>query len=347
MLRKWHKKYLIIGLLILFGLVAFSFYSTRGTQKPHLLAKVERGSLVIEVSAAGTLVGQRVVTLTFQTGGRITQVNVKEGDKVYAGQILASLDNSDQAIALQQAQNTLRDKQATLDKVLDDIHLFQYGMGGFGNVGSLNETMTQRQLRTSAEVARDNGVDAVKLAQKAFDDTLIISPLEGIVTEVNSMPGQNASTPDIIIKLVGTSKIYFDAEVDEADIGKISLAQKGFIFLDAYPDRVFEGFIDQIIPQTTTTSSGASIVTVRIKLNEPPQNFINGLSGQATIEIEKAQNTLIIPIEALKEDHTVFIQTSRGPERRTVEIGIQSEAEVEVKVGLSEGDQVILNPLLK
>ncbi|MBI2040395.1 efflux RND transporter periplasmic adaptor subunit [Candidatus Microgenomates bacterium] len=342
--KKWPKKFLVIGLFVTLAIIGFSFYSLRGIEKPAEIASVKRGDLVVEVSAAGTLTGQKLIPLRFQTSGEITQVNVKEGDKVYKGQILANLDNREQLIALQQAQNTLRDKQATVDKVLDDIHLFQYGMGGFANIGTENETMTQRQLRTTAEVARDNAYDAVKLAQKVLEDTLILAPTAGIVTEVNFIPGQNVSIQDIIVTIVDTSKIYFNAEVDEADIGKISLGQKANITLDTYPGQVFEGAIDKIIPQTITNTTGATVVIVKIKLNNPPEKFVNDLSGQASIEITKAEDTLIISIEALQNDNSVFIQTSQGPEKRTVKVGIQTDTEVEIKQGISEENQVILNP---
>lgn len=341
---KWPKKYLAIGLILLLVATGFIFYSTRSDQKPSEVTTVRKGDLVAEVSAAGTLSGQKMIPLRFQTIGKLARVNVKEGDRVYAGQFLANLDNSDQLIALQQAQNTLRDKQAQLDKVLDDIHLFQYGMGGFDNIGTLNETMTQRQLRTTAEVVRDNAYDSVKLTQKALEDTLIIAPVGGIVTEVNFISGQNVSTQDVIITLINTSKIYFNAEVDEADIGKILPNQKANITLDSYPDQIFEGAIDQIIPQTITTSTGATVVIVKIKLNNTPEKFVNGLSGQASIEISRIEDTLIIPIEALKDDNSVFVQTNQGPQKRIVKIGIQTDTEVEIKDGISEENQVILNP---
>ncbi|MBI2019966.1 efflux RND transporter periplasmic adaptor subunit [Candidatus Daviesbacteria bacterium] len=340
-LRKINKRFIIIGLIIL-ALVGF-FIFPRRPQDTFEFYTVARSDIKEVVSASGILTGQNSLDLKVKSGGKITYLGVKEGDEVSQGQLLVSTDSRQQQIALNEAKNTLRDKQATVDKVIDDIHLFQYGMGGFANIGSSNETMTQRQLRTTAEVARDNAQEGVKSAQISFDDTRIVSPDKGIITQVNAIIGQTLSATDIVLKIATTDTIYFDSEIDEADIGKIKVGQKGEIVLDAYPTQTFAGEVSQIIPFTKTTTSGATIITVRIILSSSI-TFIQGLSGQAEVILSEAKNTLVIPIEALRDDDTVVVETPQGPISKKVVTGIRSDTEVEIKEGLSEGDKVIPNP---
>ncbi|MCR4306167.1 MAG: efflux RND transporter periplasmic adaptor subunit [Candidatus Daviesbacteria bacterium] len=342
-LKPTKKKLIILAVIIIAALVGFNFYNRPG-QDSLELTEVKRQEIKSIVSSSGSLTGKNSADLKFKIPGKLTFINVKTGDTVFAGQVLAGLDTQQLAIELQQAQNILRDKQATTDTVVDDIHLFQYGNGGFSNVGTENETMTQRQLRTTAEVARDNAFDAIKQVQRGFQDTVIISPLSGLVTQAVEVPNQAVSITDLIVQVVDTTAVYFDTDIDEADISKIRVGLSAEVILDAYPEDVFNGTVDRIQPQTKTTSQGAKIVTIRIRLNNIPATFINGLTGQASIVIESVKGSLTIPLEALRDDNTVLVQEGKNLTVRKVTPGIMSDTDVEIKEGLREGEKVQLNP---
>ena len=218
-LKPSKKKIIIFIALLAIVFIGINFF-TKPKQTPLQFGTVKKQDIRSIVSSSGTLTGKNSVSLKFKSSGKLAYLNVKTGDQVFAGQVIAGLDTQDLNISLQQAQNTARDKQAVVDKILDDIHLFQYGNGGFANVDSQNETETQRQLRTTAEVARDNAFDNVKAAERAFQDSVIVSPISGIVTQTSLIPGQTAGGSDIIVQVVDTSEILFDTEIDEADFSK-------------------------------------------------------------------------------------------------------------------------------
>lgn len=337
------KKLIIFGIII--ALLAFGFISFSNNQTKQLeFATVEKQDIRQEISAAGKLTGQNIINLSFQASGKLIFLNVKEGDKVAAGQILAGLQNTAESVAFQQAKNNLRDKQASVDKVLDDIHLFQYGQGGFANVNTENETMTQKQLRTTAEVARDNAADSLKVTQKNLSDTYITSPLSGIITSSPFVVGQVVGSSDTIIELADLSSLVFEAEVDETDSGKLNLGMAVEVTLDAYPNRIFSGTLDQISLKTKSLSSGATVVIAKVKFTDVNILFIDGLSGQASFILSEAKNSLSIPVEAMKDDNTVVIKTEKGTEERKVTKGISSDTDIEIKDGLDEDDKVVLNP---
>ncbi len=343
LLRPTRKKVFIMVAIIIIAILGFNFFG-RPKQTPLEFTEVKKQDIKFTVSSSGNLTGKNSADLKFRSAGKLTFINVKTGDKVFPGQVIAGLDTQELAINLQQAQNTLRDKQATTDKVLDDIHLFQYGNGGFANVGTANETMTQRQLRTTAEVSRDNAFDSIKAIQRDFQDTVIISPIGGLVTSAIQVPNQTVTGADLIAQVVDTSAVYFDTDIDEADISKIKVGLPAEVILDAYPDSIFTGTVDQILPQTKATSQGATVVTIRIILDDPVTPFINGLTGQASIIIESAKNAFTIPQEALREDDTVIVQQGQTLRPQKVTPGIRSDTEVEIKEGLKEGEQILLNP---
>lgn len=339
------KRFLIIGVLVILVLVTFLYFRLSSKEQPPQFTTVKKQDLRSTVASSGTIASKQAASLKFKSSGKLAYLNFKEGDKVYLGQIIAGLDSQEQAINLQQAQNTLREKQATLDKVLDDIHLFQYGNGGFSNVGTPSETQTQKQARTTAQVASDNAYDNLKSAQRAFEDITLVSPLHGVIIQLNPLVGQNITATETIARVVDTSEVLFDAEVDESDIAKILPGQKAEVTLNSYPDEVFSGEVSKVTQNTKTTPSGATIVIVKIKLTEAPQQFTEGLNGQVTIVTRQLKNVLVIPQDALLEGKNVLVKKDGRLETKAVETGFSSDAEIEVIKGLSEGEEVVINPL--
>lgn len=325
------KRITILAVILLAAILAFNFFN-RPKNQTLQFATVTRQDIKSIVSSSGTLTGKNVADLKFKSSGKLVFINVKPGDKVFTYQTIAGLDTTQLEIDLQQVRNTLRDKQAAAEKVEDDV-----------KDHSKDETFTQKASRSTAQVARDNAFDEVKAAEKALQDAYLLTPIAGIVTKAPFVAGQNVSASDVIVQIVDFSQIYFDTEIDESDIGKIALGQKAEVTLDAYADKVFEGIVNQIIPQTETTSSGATVVKVRIKLTDPDITPINGLSGQAEILLSEAKNALIIPIEALGEDNVVILQNKKGQQKVKVLPGIQSDTDVEIKEGLREGDKIWSN----
>lgn len=309
------------------------------TQVQPQFAEVKRQDLKSTVSASGIYTGKDVADLHFKSGGKLAFVNAKTGDQVFIGETLAGLDTQDLAITLQQTNNNLRDKQATVDKILDDIRLFQYGNGG-----TTEETETQKQLRTAAEVARDNAFDSVKAAERAFQDTVITSPISGLVTKSDFLPGQVVSAADTAAQVVDFTAPVFAADIDESDIAKVAVGQKVEITLNTYGDKVFTGIVSEVTSLTKTASNGATVVTAKIALADSSIQRIAGLNGQANIITAEKVNALSVPNEALQSDNTVLVKAAQGLSIQKVEIGLQTDTEVEITSGLKEGDQVVTNP---
>ena len=331
-LKLTRKKVIIAAVIALAAFLIFNFFLK---PKPAVLqfAEVKYQDIRSEVSSSGSLTGKDSVNLKFKSAGKLAYINVKSGTILRKGDVIAGLDTQDLSIKLQQAQNTLRDKYAIVDKILDDV-----------KDHSKDESFIQRQTRTTAEVARDSAYDEVKAAQRAFQDAVIVAPFSGLITQSSVVAGQTVLTSDTIAQLVDNSEVLFDTDIDEADIGKVKPGQPAEITLDAYESQTFKGTVAQILPQTKTTSSGATVVTARIKLETPPAEFVNDLSGQSSIIVDEVKNALTIPQEALRDNSTVVISVNKKLEAVKVETGIASDSDIEIKTGLGVGDKVVLNP---
>jgi len=326
------KKFLIpLILLIVIG----GFFLFRPQNKTPVLqyASVKKMDIKSTVSSSGTLTGKNVVDLKFRSAGKIAYLNIKVGDQVFKGQFIGGLDVQDLSIKLQQAQNTLRDKQAIAQKAEDDV-----------KDHSSDESFAQKVTRTTAQATRDSAFDAVKEAERAFQEAVITSPIEGTVTQAPLIVGQTITSTDLVAQVVDFSSFTFNTDIDEADIGKVSMGQKADVVIDAFTDKTLTGTIFEIIPQTQTTSSGATVITVKIDLGKLDIIPINGLSGQSSIILAEVPSALTIPLEALRDDNSVVVSGNTGLIAEKVVPGIQSDTDVEIKSGLKEGDRVVLNP---
>lgn len=327
------KKKFVIPAVIIVVILFIVFGGSKKAVAPQY-ATAKKQDIKQEVSASGILTGKDSANLHFKSGGKLAYINVKTGDTVYKGQTIAGLDTQELEIALRQAESNFRDKKAIADKIHDDLK----------DVGS-SETYAQRQTRTTAEVAQDNAYDSLLAAQRAFQDAVISSPIAGTITKADPIPGQIVSTTDVVAQVVDFSEIVFETDVDEADISKVSVGQKAEITLNAYGDKVFEGKVTEIVPQTKTTSNGATVVTVKIGLDDNTIQHIAGLNGETSIIQDEAKNVLAIPVDAIVNNDTVYVKTKSGLRSQKITPGFKNDSDVEVIHGLNEGDEVITNPL--
>lgn len=333
---------LIIVLLALFG--GYQYVQSQKTKEEILTTTVKRETIQETVSASGIMTGKNTANLRFLAAGKLAFIKVKAGDKVTKDQLIAGLDTVELNINLQKAQNTLTAAQATVLKTIDDIHLSQYGNGGEGNIGSANETQAQRNTRIAAETTRDSALDSVKAARQAFANAALYSPIDGIITQVTPVEGQNVTAADSIIQISDDSEKYFDAEVDEADISKIAVGQNVEVSLNSYPDKIINGTIDQILPNTKLTTSGATVIITRVKLYDDSVHFIANINGQSSIITKEVKDALVVPSESIVDDKFVYIKNGDKYDKAEVKTGISSDTGVEITEGVTENQKVVTTP---
>lgn len=119
-LKPSKKKVVVLIVLVLAGITVLNYFGSK-KETPLQFASVKKQDIRSVVSSSGSLTGKSVANLKFKSGGKLAYINVKTGDSVNIGQVLAGLDTQDLAITLQQARNTLRDKQAIAQKAEDDV----------------------------------------------------------------------------------------------------------------------------------------------------------------------------------------------------------------------------------
>lgn len=334
-----NKRKLFLFLIIL-SIAAFFGYRTfkaRSKKEVYKTALVKKQDIVQTVSASGKVKAEDEATVKFQTSGKLTWVGVKKGDRVKQWQTIASLD--------------VRELERDLKKELLDYmnERWDYEQTTLDDYRDMAVTETIRRAKEQAQFDLDITILDVEIADIALEYATIYSPINGIVTTAEAPhPGVNVTplTAEFIISNPDT--LIFSANVDEVDIGKIKKGQKATIILDAYPEEEFIADVEHIEFTSSTTTGGGTAFAVKFKLpiNTLDEKFKLGMNGEVDIVIEKKQDVLTIPFEAVKGDEEgsfVYILKDNKPEKIYIKPGFSNDIETQILDGLLEGDSIIVS----
>jgi HlyD family secretion protein len=201
---------------------------------------------------------------------------------------------------------------------------------------------------------------AARNAKVNLDQTTVLAPREGVVvtklvdegTIIQSgLSAFSAGSP--IVQIADTSRMFVDAQVDEADIALIEEGQSVFITLDAYPNSPKAGKVRKVFPITEVVQNVTYIhVQVEIDPADVDERLRPGMNATCEFLVEEVQNVLTVPSEAVKDvgDQTevTVIKNMKEPlweetnqEKRKVEVGLRGDEKTEIKEGLKQGENVV------
>jgi len=182
-------------------------------------------------------------------------------------------------------------------------------------------------------------------AERNLANTVIRAPFAGIVANVKVVNGQIISNNTILMTLLDTDNVELSLEVDETDIGKVSLGLPVRVSLDAFPDEEFEGKVIRISP-VATISNNIPIFKVRVKIPNPDLKLKVGMSADGDIILLEKKNVLLIPLKAVKKtERRSYVEVLKGDgttELVRVILGEDDGTNVIVESSLKEGDVIVL-----
>ena len=156
-----------------------------------------------------------------------------------------------------------------------------------------------------------------------------------------------------IIQLPDLSSLKATVKINEVDVAKISKGLKVEIKPDAFSDSVFSGTVNSIanLAVNKDMSSKIKVFPVEILINESDKNLLPGLTVSCRIIMDKVENVLFIPLDALFTEgvkNFVYKKKGTGYEKTEIETGISNTDFIVVGSGLKEGEEIALvNPFAK
>ncbi len=184
---------------------------------------------------------------------------------------------------------------------------------------------------------------SVASAQADLDGTTLTAPMDGTVMSINYHVGEQVGS-SAFLALADLSQPMLEIYLDETDLDKVGVGYEVDVTFDALPDDVFTGQVVQVDPQLYQ-SSGVSAVRAVVQLAyNKPQALPVGLNATVEVIGGRAENALLVPVEALRElspgQYSLFVMENGEPKLRMVEVGLMDFSFAEILSGVSVGEEV-------
>ena len=325
------------------------------------------------VTASGEIVAKQYADIGASVMGRVVSLNVKEGDRVRTGQVLARLDPV-------RASSDVEAAQAAVKALGEDLKAAEAKLVEARLTDERNATLVAQGLLPKAEgdsskAALDaasaqldairNRTDQANAQLRGVLDTLaktsVLAPIDGIVTRLQVREGEMVviglqnQPGTTLMRLVGTSGLNAELKVAEADALRLQLGQKARVTLDALQGREFTGVVSEIgassLPPVSAQAASAREFRVVVSLDRNDGALRPGISCDAEILAAEKSGVLVAPLQSVvtreiggREETGVFVVREGAAVFTKVTLGLISGLDAEIS-GLTDGAEIVLGPL--
>lgn len=318
---------------------------TREEIVPVKVFKVGRFNYEDTLNALGTVKGAVEFKLSFEIPGTISSINYREGERYEEGALLMSLKQDDILLRLKRAQAEMNKAETDLAmaqrKYDDQKKLFE--------IGAIPQaTLDHAKLEVDkANYALESARLEVKANEVMLEKSNLYAPSKGMIGELIVEEGEAVSPNTLLGTHIMTEYVYAEFGIVERDVNKIQLGQKARVFVDAYPEKTFEGVVENIAPVVAGKSRTAS---VRVRLENPENLLLPGMFTRVRILLYSKKNTLAIPTDSIQGDpghQFVFVanQKENIAEKRAITVGYTRPDYSQIDSGLTEGEAVVTSGL--
>ena len=330
--------YIVIA-AVLVGLAAYKISSNKSKQEAEVaevakevdkinvnVVTVQYESINTDYIANGTFLPKAETNLSSEISGKVVSVLVKEGSRVGAGQVVATIKRDAIDVDVSQAQNNLQN--AIID---NQRYENAYKTGG----------VTKQQLDNS-RLQLKNAQAAVRAQSVRISDTSIRAGISGTINKKMVEPGTVVSPGTPMFEIVNINSLKLSVLVDESQVGKIQLGQQVAINVNVLPEDSFSGRITFIAPKSDASLNFPVEIEVQNR-----GNLKAGMYATAIFQTNngaETQNMLTVPATAFVNGVSsgqIFVAQNGVAKLIKVTPGKVYGDKVQILNGLKNGDQVI------
>jgi multidrug efflux pump subunit AcrA (membrane-fusion protein) len=343
---------------------------SRPIAAPRLQVQGLNTLVITHLTASGTRVKKGDLLVEFDRQAQIKQALDQQATyKDFLEQI--NKKKADQAAALAKDQSELKQAEdaeasAGLEVQRNEI---QSRIQAEENNEALEEAKAKlKQLRETfdlkrkaavadlrvLEIQRDRALNAMRHAEANAEKLAIHSPMDGMVVlndiwknngRGEVMEGDEIRAGLPFMQIINPSQMMVRARVNQADVTNIEAGEDVQVHLDAYPDMVFPGKVEQIAAIGAAGSFSGKVHTfiVAFSVTGSDAKLMPDLSGGVDVIIERRSNALLVPRDAVfTEGNQSYVRIARGNdfEKRAVKVGPMSDTEAVIESGLDAGTTV-------
>ena len=355
------------ALLIAMGLLLAAAGCSSSRQEKPAVPETVRGMAVFktatmrvpdQIVAVGTVRAAETAQISAQTMGSVISVNVREGDAVGQGQVLATIDPAQAQAGLDRAQAALSAAQHELAAAETERSLTESTLKRFDTLYQRKSVSPQEydevKARYQGSVARSEAAQsgtaqakaAVAQAQTAFSYTRLRAPFSGVVIERRVDPGTLATPGMPLVTIEATGRFRLEATIDEGSLRYAHVGESVPVTLDAYPDQQLSGKVTQIVPAADPNTR-----SFLVKIELPSDAVLrSGLFGRAYFP-RGERESVFVPRTAVVERGALKGVYVVGPDQiaalRYVTVGDIVGDRLEVLSGLNIQEAVVVSPAEK
>jgi len=364
------KKALIAGGIAL--VLALPFVAKRGGGDAVEVQAATASPQAIRptILASGTLAFRTEVKLTSEVLAQVSEVLVKDGDRVQRGQVLLRLDPETYRNAIEREEASRRQALISIERQRVTLALREKQFERYQRLADaqtidrarFDEEKNQLELARielkSSEESLKRSEAILADARETLQKTEVVAPIDGTVVGVTIKAGETAvpSTQAFagaqLMTIADTSAIEARLKVDEGDIAKVAAGQKVDVYPAAFPDTAVPGVVRQVALAPILENQGRAYEVIA-ELT-PPEGLAmrSGMSARADLFLGDGTSTLAVPVEAVIESepeprktvHHVWRIVDGKVSKVEVQVGEADDRWQAITAGLSEGDRVVSGP---
>lgn len=278
-------------------------------------AEARRSDVQMTVTATGTLQAVTTVEVGAEVSGKVLSVKVDVNDVVKKGQLLAQLDPEQLRASAEQAQAQVAQADASILQARATVNestlalarggaLHIEGLLGEGDLEGLRATKMRADANLASAVASATLARAAsKSARTHLDKATIFSPIDGSVLSRLIEPGQTVTagfaTPVLFKLAQNLTLMRLNADVDEADVGRVRDGLPATFTVEAFPHRQFESAVLSLQNEPKTSQNVVTYQAV-LKVDNHELLLRPGMTCTATIIAETRRDVLTVPNAALR-----------------------------------------------
>jgi HlyD family secretion protein len=294
----------------------WAWRATRATSQPTFeTVKLERGRIVVQVTASGTVSALKTVQVGSQVSGRVAELNADFNDVVKKGQLLARLDTQLFRAAVEQARASHAVAQSNVAKAEAQLAEAERQFARGQTLGQA-QFLAQEAVDTAgaaADVARAALAGTRAQAQQAAASlhqaelnlamTAIHSPIDGVVISRSVDVGQTVAAslqaPTVFTLAEDLRKMQVEAHVAEGDVAKLTPGMAVSFTVDAFPGRKFAGTLRQVRNAAQTVQSVVTYDAI-VDVDNPQLQLRPGMTANVSFVVAEQNDVLRIPNAALR-----------------------------------------------
>ena len=366
-----NKKKLLVYVILAAAAAGLYFkYFKKEDTITYITQPVRRQNVEKVVNATGEVKAVDLVTVGAQVSGKIEKLYVSIGQTVKMGDMIAEIDSTTQQNDVDIAKAKMSSYQAQLKAAKTSLKIAKKQYQRMQSLKKQNAASTEdlenaedgyeSAMSKVAEIEASLKETEISLstAETNLGYTKITAPLDGTIVSVPVKVGQTinaAMDTPTIVQIADLNQMEIYIEISEGDIGNIKPGVKVTYSVLADMNKVYETTLKSIDPALTlltddqytevVDSSEAIYFYGRLVVPNADGKLRIGMTTQNVNYVESAEDVLTVPAMALKGDvdgKYVEVRTAEGVERRPVITGVSDDLNVEIKKGVSEGEEVVI-----